>query len=114
MNIGEVQEYKLQIKDKEYTFRLDFRALINFNKTYGNALEIFNNFLNNKDEYDCIVKILSCSCVEEKLTEEFLLNSLSFDFPTMKTLDLISLNMTTGSIKLDDKKEKSEGNNEKN
>lgn len=113
MNVGKVQEYKLQIGYKEFTFRLDFKALMKFNKQYENAMEIFNDFLKGKNEYDCIVKILSCSCTDD-LTEEFLINSLSFDFPTMKILDAISMNMIQGSLALDEKKDREEQNNEKN
>ena len=42
----EVKEFKIKINDKEYTFRLDFRALIKFNNKFENGIEIFNNLLN--------------------------------------------------------------------
>lgn len=103
MNVGEVKEYKIEVGKETYTFRLDFKALIKFSNKYEDALEIFNNFLVEKDEYDCLIKILSCSCIERDFTEEELLNSFSFDLPTMKLLDLIGLNMVKGSIILDNK-----------
>lgn len=103
MNIGNVQEYKIHIGEEKYTFRLDFKALIKFNNRYENALEIFNNFLMEKNEHECIIKILSCACVEKDFTEEELVSILSFDFPTMKLLDLIGLNIIKGSIMLDSK-----------
>lgn len=110
MNVGDIKEYKIEIGEKVYTFRLDFKALIKFNSKYENALEIFNNYLSQKNEYECLIKILSCSCVEKDFSEEELLNSFSFDLPTMKLLDLIGINMIKGSIALDS----NGGNNEKN
>lgn len=135
MNVGNVQEYKLKIGDKEYTFRLDFKALIKFNERYKGyktiplldkdkkpvidnktgeakiielgALDIFNNFINGEDQYGGIVKILSCACKEKDFTEDELLELLSFDFPTMKILDLITNSMIEGSLTL------SRGNNDK-
>ncbi len=128
MNVGNVQEYKLKIGDKEYTFRLDFKALIKFNERYKRyktiplldknkkpvidertgepkvielgALDIFNGFINGDDQYGGLVKILSCSCKEKDFTEDELLESLSWDFPTMKVLDLITNSMIQGSITL--------------
>lgn len=114
LNIGTVQEYKLEIDKEEFTFRLDFDALIKFNERYENSMEVFNNFLQGKKEYDCIIKILSCSCKNEKVTEEFLKHNISFDFPTMKILDLISRDMIQGSLILDKKENKEETNKEKN
>jgi hypothetical protein len=141
MNVGEVKEYNLKIGEKEYTFRLDFKALIKFNERYKGykivpvlkdgkpkldqtgkpvtlelgAMDIFNDFINGKDQYGGLVKILSCACIDKDLTEEELLNKLSFDFPTMKVLDAITMHMIQGSLALDKKKEEStEKNTEKN
>lgn len=114
MNVGNVQEYKIKIGKVEYTFRLDFEALIKFNERYENALDIFNTFLEGKNEYSCIVKIMSCACVEKDFTEKELRSSLSFDLPTMKLLDLINLNLIKGSIVLDKGANSGNGNNEKN
>ncbi|UZW13193.1 hypothetical protein OSC52_15250 [Clostridium pasteurianum] len=137
MNIGNIQEYKIEIGEKEYTFRLDFKALIKFNERYKNykkvplldankkpvldkntgevlsievgAIDIFNNCINGINQYDGIIKILSCSCIEKDFTEDELLESLSFDLPTMKLLDLIVDSMIQGSIKLEKSTEKNEG-----
>lgn len=114
MNVGKVQEYKLEIGNKIYTFRLDFKALIEFNKKYENSMEIFNEFLNGINQYECIVKIFSCSCVEESLTEEYLINSLSFDLPTMKILDAITVNMLKGSLVINETEKSEKKRNEKN
>ena len=126
MNVGEVQEYKLEIGENKLTFRMDFKALMKFSRRYEgysepvvvngvpqtdeneqpimneiNAIGIFNRFINTTGDYDGLVKILSCACVEKDLTEEELHKGLSFDFPTMLILDQIANNMIRGSIKID-------------
>jgi hypothetical protein len=103
-----VNEFKIGIKGTEYTFRLDFRALKNFNNRYENAMQIFNEFLAGKNIYDCIVKILSCSCVEKEFTEAELESNLSFDFKTMKLMDEITFALVEGI--LSEEKEKTKGN----
>ena len=101
----EVKEFKIKINNEECTFRLDFKALIKLNNRYENAMEIFNQFLANKNIYDCIVKILSCSCVEKEFTEEELASYLSFDFPTIKLMDEITMVLFEGVAgKTEDKK----------
>ena len=92
----EVKEFKIKIGDKEYTFRLDFRALIKYSDQYDNGLEIFNNFLSNKNTYGCIVKVLSCACVEKDFTEDELATVLPFDFKTMKILDEVAMALIQG------------------
>lgn len=140
MNVGDVQEYKLQIGEKEYIFRLDFKALMKFNEKYKGyktipilengkpkldrnnkpimkelgALDIFNKFINTPGDYEDLVKILSCACVDKEFTEEEILESLSFDFPTIVILDGIANRMIQGSLILDKKENNSGGNKEKN
>lgn len=140
MNVGDVQEYKLQIGKKEYTFRLDFKALMKFNERYKgyktiaevedgkykldsnnnpiikelNAIDIFNKFINTPGDYEDLVKILSCACIDKEFTEEEMLESLSFDFPTMLILDGIANRMIQGSIILNKKNSKDAGAKEKN
>jgi|GEM_PF-2700035 hypothetical protein len=140
MNVGEVQEYKLKIGENEYTFRLDFKALMKFNLKYKDykvvpvleagkikldkdnnpimkslgALDIFNKFINTPGDYEDLVKILSCACVDKEFTEEEILESLSFDFPTLVILDGITNRMIQGSLMLDKKGNSSGGNKEKN
>lgn len=118
----EVKEFKIQIGKKEYTFRLDFKALIKFNNRFKDykeivknekgeiiinekgeeeskvvgAMGIFNDFLQNKDIYGAIVKILSCACVEKDFTEDELAGKLSFDFKTMKLMDEITTALIDG------------------
>jgi len=110
----EVKEFKIKIGGKEYTFRLDFAALIKFNnkfkdykeitvnndgeeesKTVG-AMGIFNDFLQNKDIYGAIVKILSCSCPEKDFTEGDLKLALPFNFKTMTVMDEITMALIDG------------------
>jgi len=86
----EVKEFKIKINDKEYTFRLDFRALIKFNNKFENGIEIFNNFLMNKDIYGCAIKILSCACIERDFTEDELAKELPFNFKIMKQIDEVA------------------------
>ena len=110
----EVKEFKIQIGEKKYTFRLDFRALIKFNNEFKDeqetfinndgkeekrvigAMGVFNNFLQNKDIYSCIVKILSCACIEKDFTEDELARELSFDFKTMNLMDQITTFLIDG------------------
>lgn len=112
----EVKEFKIKIGKKEYTFRLDFRALIKFNNKFKDheevfinddgkeekrtvgAISIFNDFLQNKDIYSCIVKILSCACVEKEFTEGELELALPFDFKTMKMVDEITTALIDGVV----------------
>lgn len=142
MNVGNVQEYKLEIGDREYTFRLDFKALIKFNERYKaykiipvlnennevvvdektgkpknivlNAIDIFNDCITGRDQYGSLVKILSCCCVEKDFTEDELLESLSLDFPTMKILDLITNTMIQGSVTLTKENKGKSNDKEKN
>ncbi|WP_019850626.1 hypothetical protein [Desulfitobacterium sp. PCE1] len=104
-----VNEFKIGLDSIEYTFRLDFRALLKFTKRYKDALVIFNEFLTGKDIYGCIVKILSCSCLEKEFTEDELVEQLSFDFKTMKLMDEITFALIDGVLSEDkgDKKSKS-------
>lgn len=104
-----VNEFKIGLEGKEYTFRLDFKALIKFNKKYDNAMIIFNEFLAGKNIYDCIIKILSCSCVEREFTEDELESKLSFDFKTMKLIDEITFALIEGILS-DEKGNKKEKN----
>lgn len=102
-----VSEFKIKIDGKQYTVRLDFRALIKFENRYENAMPIFNNFLQGKNVYDCILKILSCACVEKDFTEKELASQLSFDFQTMKLMDEITFALIEGiTEKSDDESEK--------
>lgn len=105
MNIGKVEEYKVEIGEKVYIFRLDFKALCKFEDKYENSLEIVNDYLNGKKQYSNLIKILSCACVEKDWTEEELKKSLSFNIPTMKILDGIGYSMIIGSLILDKKDE---------
>lgn len=107
----QVKEFKIKLADKDYTFRLDFRALIKFENKYGtDGLILFNEFLQGKNVYGNIIKILSCCCVEKDFTEKELANILSFDFSTMKLMDEITFALIEGMI---DKKEGKEVKNEK-
>lgn len=104
----EVREFKIKIGEKEYTFRLDFKALLKFNNKYENAMLIFNEFLQGKNIYDCIIKILSCSCAEKEFTQEELAENIGFNFKTMKLFDEITFALIEGvlSDKEGDKQEK--------
>lgn len=106
----QVREFKIKLDGKEYTFRLDFRALMRFENKYryeedekGNviskdALVMFNEFLRGKNVYENIIKILSCSCVEKEFTEEELAKELSFDFQTMRLMDEITFALIEGMV----------------
>lgn len=104
-----VNEFKIGIEGKEYTFRLDFKALKKFNDRYKNAMVIFNDFLAGQNIYDCIVKILACACVEKEFTEEDIETKLSFDFKTVKLMDEITYALIEG-IMSDEKGNKKEKN----
>lgn len=123
----EVKEFKIKLNKKEYTFRLDFKALIKFDNRYKNhqeeaknekgevelktvgAIGMFNNFLANIDIYGCMMKILSCACVERDFTEEELASMLSFDLPTMKIMDEVTVALIDGVL---GEKEEGAGNTE--
>lgn len=105
----DVKEFKIKIKGEEYTFRLDFKALLKFNSKYDNAMIIFNEFLGSKNIYDCMIKILSCSCVEKEFTEEELAENIGFNFKSMKLFDEVTFALIEGV--LSDEKSNS---NEKN
>jgi hypothetical protein len=103
----EVKEYKINIGNEVYTFRLDFLALIKFDKRYGiEGMELFNKFLRGIDTYECITKILSCACVEKEFTEDELGRALSFNFNTMRLFDDITYSLAEGIIN------QSQGSNE--
>lgn len=92
----DVKEFKIKVGGKEHTFRLDFRALIKFNNRYENGIEVFNNFLMNKDIYGCAVKILSCACIERDFAEDELAKDLPFNFKTMKMIDEVTTALIEG------------------
>lgn len=109
MNNIQVKEFKIKLNGTEYTFRLDFKALMKFENRYGTqGMVLFNNFLQGKETYASITKILSCACVEKEFTEEELATLLSFNFKTMKLMDEITLALVEGLI------EKTEGAERKN
>lgn len=115
MNIGKVQEYKVEIGEETLTFRFDFKAIIKFEERYDNSTEIVNKYLNQQKQYSNLIKILSCCCVEKDFTEKELSETISFDFQTMKLFDGIGYRMLVGSLDLtkeDDSKK--EGKNKKN
>lgn len=94
-----VREFKVKLDGKEHTFRLDFRALMRFEERFGvEGLVLFNEFLQGKNVYGNITKILSCACVERDLTEKELAGSLSFDFQTMKLMDEITFALIEGIV----------------
>lgn len=92
----QVQEFKVKLKGQEYTFRLDFEALLKFMEKYSTkedpeyGVEIFNEFLQGKNTYRNIIKILSCACVEKDWTEKELRKSIPFSFRSMKLMDGIT------------------------
>lgn len=128
----EVKEFKIKIGEKEYTFRLDFRALIKFNNVFKDeeetfinkdgkeekrvigAIGIFNKFLQNTDIYGCIVKILSCACIEKDFTEEELALALPFDFKTMAMVDQVTTALIDGVMGEKEKAETPKGKQGKN
>lgn len=107
----EVKEFKIKLNKRTYTFRLDFKALLKFTNRYENGLDIFNDFLTGKNVYDCIVKVLSCACVEKDFTEEELTGLLSFNFETMKLMDEITFALIQGIMQEKDEKEDEEVKN---
>lgn len=105
----EVKEFKIKNDNREYTFRLDFIALLKFDEKYGEeGIELFNKFLSNKSVYECIVKILSCACVEKDFTEEEIAKMLPFNFRAMKLVDEITMVLIEGILQ---DKEESKGKN---
>lgn len=112
MNVGVVQDYKLQIGEEEYTFRLNFKALMKFEDKYEDSMKIYNDFLAGKKQYANEIKMLSCACTERDFTEDELAEKISWDFPTMKVLDAMANNMFYGSLVIkDDKKKNSKEKN---
>lgn len=106
----QVREFKIKLGGKNYTFRLDFKALMKFENKYGkDGFILFNNFLQGNEVYSSIVKILSCCCIEKEFEEEELSSLLSFDFKTMKLMDEITFALVEGMI---DKSAGKEGKNE--
>lgn len=113
MNI-KVEERKLTIDGKEYTFRLDFKALIKFEERYESAIDMFNQFLQQKNIYGTAVKILSCSCVERDFTEEELADILGFNLPTMNLIDEVTLYLMVGSVEKNEEGTQPKTETEKN
>jgi hypothetical protein len=121
-----VKEFKINLSDKVYTFRLDFNALMKFENKYkyeedkdGNVISkesmvMFNEFLQGSNVYENMVKILSCACVEKEFEEEELATLLSFDFQTMKLMDEITFALVEGMINKDKKSKNEETSQKKN
>ena len=109
-----VNEFKIKIGGEEYTFRLDFSALIKFEDKFGtDGMVYFNELKKKKNVYKNIIKILTCSCVEKDFTEEELTKNLSFDFKTMRLMDQITFALIEGVFVENDDAEKG-SNEEKN
>lgn len=110
MNCGDVKEYKFEMDGKEYNFRMDFKALAKFQEKYENdALEIYNEWIQGKNQYTNAIKILSCCCIEKDWTDEELEKSLGWSYPLMKVFDGILANMMYGSMVIKDDKENKKG-----
>lgn len=109
MNCGDVKEYKIEIGNKEYTFKMNFKALAKFQERYENSIQIFNDCISEKNQYVNEIKLLACCCVERDWEEEELAEALSFDFPTLKVLDGIIYNMIVGSMVIKGDKENKKG-----
>lgn len=109
----EVKEFKIKLGEKKYTFRLDFKALLKFNKRYENALELINNLLRGKDVYEITLKILCCACVEKEFTEEELEGLLAFNYECLTLIDEVTIAFIDGvGIKNEEKSDtKSEAKN---
>lgn len=95
----QVKEFKIKINGVEHIFRLDFKALMKFENRYGTqGMVFFNNFLQGKETYANITKILSCACIDKDFTEDELASQLSFDFQTMKLMDEVTFALIEGLI----------------
>jgi len=105
----EVKEFKIGLNGEEYTFRLDFKALLKFNSKYKNSIDIFNEFLQGGNRFGCVVKILTCCCVERDFTEEELMESLGFSFKVMKLIEEIGFSLMEGILS-DEKGDKNKKN----
>lgn len=91
------QEYLLKINGDVYYFKLNGRALSNLEKRYGadGSVAIINQiFLRINPELN-FIKILACSCINQDVTEEFLLKNLVWN----KQLLNIYTNITTSLFK---------------
>lgn len=107
-----VSEFKIKVDGKERVFRLDFSALMRFEEKFGaEAMVFFNEFLQGKEVYKNIVRILTCSCTDEDFTEEQLAKGLSFDLQTMQLVDEITLSLIQGVVGEGNKKEENQAKN---
>ena len=105
-----VQEFKWNIGDKDYTFRLDFNALDKYYSRFEkDSMRNLESIMKGEGfYYKHIVNLLECSCIEKDFKENELFNCISLDLATLQELDAV------GVLLLGELFTVKEGNEEKN
>lgn len=80
LNEIEATKHELKINNKWYTFIFDLDSFLELERRYGHdAIVIFNQFLLNQNTTHNFIKILSCSCKNDYIDEQFLKDNLVFN-----------------------------------
>lgn len=84
---------KLKIGEKEYSFKLTNKTVLELDELYENWGSIFNGIMNGSHSLNCALKLISLSCVNT--TKEFNKNTREYDQRrTVFTPEGLMLNLT--------------------
>ncbi|HBJ2612671.1 TPA: RNA polymerase subunit sigma [Clostridium botulinum] len=60
---------KMKIGNKEYSFKMTNRAVLEIDRKYGNYALVVNGIMEGKQFYNNSIKLLSCCCVDKEIKE---------------------------------------------
>lgn len=107
-----VQEFKWNIDDEDYTFRLDFNALDKYYSRFKeNSMRNLESIMKGEGfYYKHIVNLLECSCKEREFEQDELRNKIGMDFATLQELDMVGVLLLGELFSTKENKENTEKN----
>lgn len=98
----ELNKQVLETLEGPLNFVMDFRAVKKLDKRFGHqeAGRVFKELMNtnSKEFTDCVMKVLSCCCVDKDLQAEELEKILTPDITTFITIDNIAYKLLMGFL----------------
>ena len=100
MLVNEIKTYKVIICGQEVELKLDFNALIQMHKEYGNAFLLVHDYVFQSD-LEKLPQIVRCMAnkefTEEEIKSNMLINISSIEILGNITLDLLNQELTNTS-----------------
>lgn len=93
-----MKQYLLKINDKVYYFKLNGASLIELENRYGsdNAFIIINMMLQRRNPEQAFIKILACSCKNERISEDFLKENLVWNKQLLNIYTEVTMSIMQG------------------